>query len=147
MNTLILPYLCQQKQINMKRSHLIAIGIIAVAIGILISAGQDVTTYANFAQAAQKGDRVKLVGQLVKDRLIEYDPMKDPNYLAFYLRDDAGDVRRVVLRAGKPQDFERSEQIVLTGQMQGEVFEASDMLLKCPSKYKDEEVYVRSEKR
>ncbi|MCS6929104.1 MAG: cytochrome c maturation protein CcmE [Saprospiraceae bacterium] len=130
----------------MKRSHLIAIAAIAVAIGILISASRDMTTYANFAQAAQKGDRVKLVGYLVKDRPVEYDPVKDPNFLAFYLRDDAGEVRRVVLRAGKPQDFERSEQIVLTGQMKGEVFEASDMLLKCPSKYKDEEVYVRSEK-
>jgi len=130
----------------MKRSHIIAIGIVAVAIGILISASQDVTTYANFAQAAQSGDRVKLVGQLEKNRPIEYNPEKDPNFLSFYLRDDAGAVRRVVLRAGKPQDFERSEQIVLTGSMRGETFEAADMLLKCPSKYKDQEIYVRSEK-
>ncbi len=130
----------------MKRSHLIGIGIVAVAIGILISASQDITTYANFSQATQNGDRVKLVGQLVKDQPIEYNPEKDPNFLAFYLRDDAGEVRRVVLKAGKPQDFERSEQIVLTGQMNGDTFEAADMLLKCPSKYKDQETYVRSEK-
>ena len=131
---------------HMKRSHLIAIAVVAVAIGILISASSDVTTYANFTQAAEKGDRVKLVGQLVQDKPVEYNPEKDPNFLSFYLRDDAGDVRQVVLRAGKPQDFERSEQIVLTGQMNGDTFEAADMLLKCPSKYKDEEVYVRSEK-
>lgn len=130
----------------MKRSHIIAVAVVAVAIGILISASKDVTTYANFAQASQNGERVKLVGQLVKERPVEYNPEKDPNYLSFYLKDDAGEVRRVVLRAGKPQDFERSEQIVLTGQMQGETFEAADMLLKCPSKYKDQEVYVRSEK-
>ncbi len=130
----------------MKRSHLIAIAVVAVAIGILISASKDVTTYANFEQAAQSGERVKLVGQLVKDRPVEYNPEKDPNFLAFYLRDEAGAIRRVELRAGKPQDFERSEQIVLTGQMQGETFEAADMLLKCPSKYKDQETYVRSEK-
>jgi cytochrome c-type biogenesis protein CcmE len=49
------------------------------------------------------------------------------------------------LRATKPQDFERSEQIVLTGSMNGDTFEASDMLLKCPSKYKDQEIYIRSE--
>lgn len=130
----------------MKRSHIIAVAVVAVAIGILISASKDVTTYANFASATQSGDRVKLVGQLVKERPVEYNPEKDPNYLSFYLKDDAGEVRRVVLRAGKPQDFERSEQIVLTGQMQGETFEAADMLLKCPSKYQDQEVYVRSEK-
>ncbi|TNE49432.1 MAG: cytochrome c maturation protein CcmE [Bacteroidetes bacterium] len=130
----------------MKRTHIIAIAIVAVAVGILISASKDVTTYANFDQAMVSGDRVKLVGQLVKDQPVEYNPEKDPNYLAFYLRDNAGEVKRVILRAGKPQDFERSEQIVLTGQMNGETFEAADMLLKCPSKYKDQEIYVRSEK-
>ncbi len=127
----------------MKKSHILAIAIVAVAIGILISASADVTTYANFEQASQTGDRVKLVGQLVKEIPVEYNPEKDPNFLAFQLRDDKGEVRRVVLRASKPQDFERSEQIVLTGAMKGEVFEASDMLLKCPSKYKDQEVYIR----
>lgn len=131
----------------MKKSHIIAIIVVAAAIGILISASSDVTTYANFAQAAQSGDKVKLVGQLVKDRLVDYNPEKDPNYLTFWLKDDAGQIRKVVLRAGKPQDFERSEQVVLTGQMAGDDFEASDMLLKCPSKYKDQEIYVRSEKK
>ncbi len=131
----------------MKKSHLLAIGIVAIAIGILITASKDVTTYSDFNQATQSGERVKLVGQLVKDRPVDYNPEKDPNYLAFYLKDEKGEVRQVVLRAAKPQDFERSESIVLTGQMQGETFEASDMLLKCPSKYKDQEIYVRSEKR
>lgn len=127
----------------MKNSHLLAIVIVAVAIGILISASKDVTTYANFAQAAKSDDKVKLVGQLVKERPVEYDPEKDPNFLAFYLKDEAGEIRRVELRAAKPQDFERSESIVLTGEMKGETFAASDMLLKCPSKYKDQEIYVR----
>ncbi|MBL7808522.1 MAG: cytochrome c maturation protein CcmE [Saprospiraceae bacterium] len=127
----------------MKKSHLLAIIVVAVAIGILISASKDVTTYANFAQAAKTDDKVKLIGQLVKERPVEYDPEKDPNFLAFYLKDEAGEVRRVELKAAKPQDFERSESIVLTGQMSGETFAASDMLLKCPSKYKDQEIYVR----
>ena len=127
----------------MKKSHLLAIVVVAVAIGILISASKDVTTYANFAQATQSEDKVKLVGQLVKERPVEYDPEKDPNFLAFYLKDDAGEVRRVELLAAKPQDFERSESIVLTGKMKGETFAASDMLLKCPSKYQDQEIYVR----
>lgn len=131
----------------MKKSHILAIIIVAVAIGILISASQDVTTYSNFAQAAQNGEKVKLIGQLVKDRPVDYNPERDPNYMAFFLKDETGHVRQVVLRAAKPQDFERSESIVLTGQMQGETFEAADMLLKCPSKYKDEEIYVRSEKK
>jgi cytochrome c-type biogenesis protein CcmE len=130
----------------MKKTHLLAIGVIIVAIGILISASKDVTTYANFAQAAQSGERVKLVGQLVKDRPVDYNPEKNADYLSFWLRDEAGEIRQVELHAAKPQDFERSESIVLTGEMKGDNFAASEMLLKCPSKYKDQEIYVREKK-
>ena len=127
----------------MKKSHILAIILVAVGIGILISASKDVTTYSNFAQATQSGEKVKLVGQLVKDRPIEYNPETNADKMAFFLRDDKGEIRRVELNVAKPQDFERSEQIVLTGEMKGDVFAASDMLLKCPSKYKDQEIYVR----
>ncbi|MBL7826349.1 MAG: cytochrome c maturation protein CcmE [Saprospiraceae bacterium] len=130
----------------MKKSHIIAILVIAAAIAILISASKDVTTYANFAQASQNADRVKLIGTLVKDRPVDYDPVKNPDFLSFWLRDEAGEIRQVELHAAKPQDFERSESIVLTGQMNGETFKASEMLLKCPSKYKDQEIYVREKK-
>jgi cytochrome c-type biogenesis protein CcmE len=130
----------------MKKSHIIAILAIAVAIAILISASKDVTTYANFKQAVQSGEKVKLVGQLAKDRPIEYDPVKNPDHMSFFVTDDAGEVRQIILNAAKPQDFERSEQIVLTGQMDGDIFKASDMLLKCPSKYKDQEIYVREKR-
>lgn len=127
----------------MKKTHIIAIIVIAAAVSILISASKDVTTYANFAQAAQSGDRVKLVGTLVKDQPVDYDPVKNPDFLSFWLRDESGQVKKVELHAAKPQDFERSESIVLTGEMSGDVFQASEMLLKCPSKYKDQEIYVR----
>ena len=129
----------------MKKTHILAIGILAIAIGILISASKDVTTYANFSQAAQSGEKVKLVGQLVKDKPVEYNPEKNADFLAFWLRDEKGEIRRVELNAAKPQDFERSESIVLTGAMKGDNFAASEMLLKCPSKYKDEEIYIKSE--
>jgi cytochrome c-type biogenesis protein CcmE len=127
----------------MKKTHIISFAVISVSVGILISASKDVTTYANFSQASQSGDRVKLIGQLVKDRPVEYNPEKDADFLSFWLRDDAGEVRLVELHAAKPQDFERSESIVLTGEMRDDRFAASEMLLKCPSKYKDQEVYVR----
>ncbi len=128
----------------MKKSHILAIILVAVGIGVLISASKDVTTYSSFKEAVASGERVKLVGQLVKDKPIDYNPERDPNYLTFWVADEKGESRQVVLRAAKPQDFERSESIVLTGEMKGELFEASDMLLKCPSKYKDQEVMVRA---
>lgn len=130
----------------MKKIHVIAILMIAVAIGLLVNAAGDMSTYATFEQATLTGERVKVAGQLAKDKEMRYDPEEDPNYFSFYIRDTKGEERKVVLLAAKPQDFELSEQLVLTGKMQGDEFVATDMLMKCPSKYKDEEIYIKSEK-
>ena len=74
-----------------------------------------------------------------------YNPEKDPNLFSFYVTDKKGESKKVILKAAKPQDFELSEQIVVTGKMVGDEFIAKDVLLKCPSKYKDEEIYIKSE--
>ncbi len=130
----------------MKTTHILALIAIAAGLAVIITTyNSDITTYGNFSTTAGSIETVKLIGQLVKEKPIEYNPEKDPNYLAFYLRDDQGEVRKVILRASKPQDFERSEQVVLTGKMQGDIFLADDMQLKCPSKYKDEETYIRGQ--
>jgi cytochrome c-type biogenesis protein CcmE len=49
------------------------------------------------------------------------------------------------LHQPKPQDFEMSEQIVVTGSLEDDTFQASEILMKCPSKYKDEEIAVRNQ--
>ncbi len=128
----------------MKKIHIVLIGVIALAVGIMITAMDDVSTYSSFETAGESGKRVKIVGQLAKDKEMHYDPAVDPNYFSFYLIDTDGEERKVVLLQEKPQDFERSEQIVLTGQMEGDEFVATDLLMKCPSKYKDEEKYLKS---
>jgi cytochrome c-type biogenesis protein CcmE len=130
----------------MKITHLIAIIFVALGIGLLISASGDMSTYSTFADARTSNEKVKIVGQLCKDKALIYNPEKDPNYFSFFIKDSKGEEHKVVLLAEKPQDFERSEQIVLTGKMRGEEFVASDMLMKCPSKYKDEETFVKSVK-
>ena len=128
----------------MKKVHIIGIVLIAVAIGILMSISNDVSTFTTFADAAATGDVVKISGHLSKDKEMHYKPQVDPNYFSFYLKDSENAERKVVLLSAKPQDFERSESIVLTGKMDGDIFKASDMLMKCPSKYKDEEIYIKS---
>ena len=128
----------------MKKIYIIAILMVAAAIVMLTTAADDMSTYSTFAQAAQSSKKVKIAGQLSKDKEMIYNPQKDPNYFSFYITDSEGVEKKVVLLAEKPQDFELSEQIVLTGKMKGDEFVASDMLMKCPSKYKDEEVYIKS---
>ncbi|MBK7343217.1 MAG: cytochrome c maturation protein CcmE [Saprospiraceae bacterium] len=129
----------------MKKIYIIAGVLILAGIGLLISAAGDMSTYSTFRQAIQSGSKVKVVGQLAKDREIYYNPTEDANYFSFYVTDQEGDVRKVILRGAKPQDFELSEQIVVTGEMAGEEFLASELLMKCPSKYKDEEVFLQKE--
>lgn len=131
----------------MKRMYLLAIILIGVSIFLLFNAAEDMSTYATFSDAQRNENTVKIAGSLSKDKVMEYDPEKDPNYFSFFIRDTKGIEKKVILLAAKPQDFELSEQIVVTGKMKGEVFYASDLLMKCPSKYKDEEIYIKSEKR
>ena len=130
----------------MKKIHIVGIILIAVSIGLLMSLSGDVATYGNFADARESGERVKIAGQLMKDKEMSYEPEVDPNYFSFYIKDTNEEAAKVVLLAARPQDFELSEQIVLTGKMRGEEFIATEMLMKCPSKYKDEEIYIKSEK-
>lgn len=128
----------------MKRVYILSFLLIAGAIGILITASKDFSTYSGFDEAAASGDLVKIVGQLAKEREIYYNPEVDANHFSFYLTDKKGLTKKVILKAPKPQDFELSEQIVLTGKMNSDHFEAKNMLLKCPSKYKDEEIFIKS---
>lgn len=130
----------------MKKTYIIAILLIGAAIALLMSSSEDLSTYSTFSDAVKTGQKVKVVGTLAKDKAMMYDPAKDPNYFSFYVVDGNGDEKKVVLLSEKPQDFELSEQIVITGKMKGEEFIASDLLMKCPSKYKDEEIYIKSQK-
>ena len=73
-----------------------------------------------------------------------YDPVVDANKFTFYMTDKKdGKESRVIYKSAKPQDFERSEELVLTGYHDGTDFIATDMLMKCPSKYKDEELELK----
>jgi cytochrome c-type biogenesis protein CcmE len=130
----------------MKKIYIVAVVMVVAAIGLLVNAAGDTSTYASFEEADRSGGKVKIAGQLAKDQEMYYNPEKDPNYFTFYLTDAKGEQRKVVLLREKPQDFEMSEQLVLTGKMKDGTFVASEMLMKCPSKYKDEEIYINAEK-
>ena len=80
-----------------------------------------------------------MVGVLDRSAEIVYEPSLNASLTTFTMRDLTGKTCRVHLAKAKPQDFERSERLVLIGEANanGE-FEARDMLMKCPSKYNEE---------
>lgn len=123
----------------MKTSSIIILVVIAAAIGALLMYSVDFSTYDTIGSAKKKqGEYVHLIARLDKSKPIQYDALKDPNYLSFYAIDSLGNTAKVIYRNTKPPELEQSERVVLKGKMEGNVFECSDILLKCPSKYKDD---------
>lgn len=122
----------------MKKLHIIGIVIIAVAIGVIFVSLKNTSTYADFTEAMANPDKeYHVVGKLDKSMPQLYEPRLNTDEFVFSMLDNKGISRQVVLHKSKPQDFEKSEQIVLIGKMQGEQFHASDILMKCPSKYSE----------
>ena len=123
----------------MKRTHIILLVVMAIAAAVLVTMAGEFSEYSSFQTAISAPDRNhQIVGHLSIDKPIVYEPEKDPNSFSFYMKDENQKEMQVVCQKAKPQDFERSEQIVLTGQAKGDVFVAHEIQLKCPSKYPDE---------
>jgi cytochrome c-type biogenesis protein CcmE len=127
----------------MKKTHIVMLVAIAIAIGALIMMSVDFSTYDTIESAKKKqGKFVHLIAKLDKSIPLDYDPAKNPNYLSFMAVDSLGGRAKVVYLNTKPAELEHSERVVLKGKMQGDVFECSDILLKCPSKYKDDKTQL-----
>jgi cytochrome c-type biogenesis protein CcmE len=130
----------------MKRTHIvILIGIAALIVGLL-SYSADFSTYDTIGSAKKKqGKFVHIIAKMDKTQPVEYDAIKNPNYLSFYAVDSLGGQTKVVFHNSKPADLERSERLVMKGKMQADHFECSDILLKCPSKYKDDKEQMKKQ--
>ncbi len=136
----------------MKTTHIILIAIIAAMVGIIIATAGDASQYVNVGQAfdlAKEGnsDKVHLIGELKRDDKKEviglnYQPSVDPNYMSFFIKDENNRECKVVCY--KPpvsiQDFLKSEKIVVIGKIKEDYFLADQILMKCPSKYEDNQV-------
>ena len=132
----------------MKLSYIIGIIVIAVAVGVIASTSFDAGTYADFGVAGQlaadgSSKEIHVVGKLKKDPTgkvtgMEYQPQLDPNRFMFQLIDTKNRECQVVYNNAKPQDFEKSEQVVIIGKMKGNTFYASKIQMKCPSKYQED---------
>ncbi|MDB5150931.1 MAG: cytochrome c maturation protein CcmE [Mucilaginibacter sp.] len=130
----------------MKKSAIFGLVVIAIAIAVIISVYSSSSTYATFAEAQQTESELHVIGHLSKQKQLVYDAAKDANYFSFYMKDNKGEERKVIFTGTKPEDFERSEQLVLTGQMVGNEFHASKILMKCPSKYTQDKLEVTEAK-
>jgi len=126
----------------MKILHIFLLIVIAVCIAAVVSTVGKSTTYESFAYATLNPDEeLHVVGNLMKDREMIYDPATKPNYFEFWLIDLEGNERQVVYKDTKPMDMEQSERIVVIGSMGSDgKFQADQILKKCPSKYSEKNI-------
>lgn len=134
----------------MKKSHIIGIVVIAIAIGIILTTAGDASSYVTFEEAKRResdGDRSKIhvVGKLKKtdsDKAMDIFPSDDQLSFTFMMLDENEEEQKVFYPNPIPQDFDRSEQVVVVGSYQKGLFVADKILLKCPSKYQGEEIKI-----
>jgi cytochrome c-type biogenesis protein CcmE len=139
----------------MKKTHIVGLILIAIAIGIILITTGDASTYVGFDEAERisqqdPNQKVHVVGKLKKDAQgnilgLQFNPALDANRLQFIVEDSLGRENEIVYAAPKPQDFEKSEKIVLVGSMKADkIFYCDKILLKCPSKYQEGKVSADS---
>lgn len=118
----------------MKSKYIIG-GLIIAAFVVFgaVSFMQNNIAYVSARVAEQTHRTVQVKGSWVKDMKTFYDPKT--NTFHFYMVDDQKTIMPVVLNGAKPNNFEVAPSIVAKGRFEDGVFEATDILTKCPSKY------------
>jgi len=132
----------------MKKSHILIIILIAAAIGIVVSTAEDASTYVTFEQAYQLASNgstssIHVVGELKKDangHVVGILQGSDRVSFSFIMIDENKKEQIVEFHEPMPQDFTRSEKVVVVGNYQNDIFVAEKILLKCPSKYQEQKL-------
>ena len=120
----------------MKAKYIIGISIILV---FLVFAGvnfqQSLTPYVSVEVAMKKGTTVQIKGARVPGSE-EYD--FDNKTFRFQMADGVEGKFSVAYNGVKPSNFEHAQEVVVKGRFVNNVFEADEILVKCPSKYEAE---------
>jgi len=121
----------------MKNSQIAIIIAIAILIGYSLVRLGNSSTYSSFEDAiALNGQKTTVIGFLDLEGSMDFNP-KTVQF-SFTSKDKKGNISKVIYNQPKPQDFERSEEITMTGYATDSAFIATEILMKCPSKYNEQ---------
>lgn len=113
----------------------VIVGVIAI-IGftslLMWNFSESINSYASFKKAGDL-ESAHVVGTWVSSK--DYGFSFKEKQFTFYMKDEKGNVRKVIYPKPKPNNFEKAKKLVVIGSMHNGVFYAQDMLMKCPSKY------------
>jgi len=114
----------------------VAVGGLIIAFGIVLGAinfFDSNVEYGDFALAKKTQKKIQVKGEWVKDRQSSFDAEKIQ--FTFFLKDDSGEILKVVLDGAKPNNFDLAASVVVKGKYTNNYFHATQVLTKCPSKY------------
>ena len=119
----------------MKLKTVVALtSMIGFASILLWNFGNQVGGYMTFAEAQKTDARAHVVGTRAEERPTHYN--RSDNVFTFYMKDQTGAVHKVHYSGPRPANFQNATQVVVEGKMGNRAFQARNILMKCPSKYK-----------
>jgi len=134
----------------MKNTSALSLVFISIMIIIIITTFGDASTYVSFSEAKSlysSGNisKIHVVGKINKnsdDKIVGIKKGDDMLSFTFEMVDEKGKKENVFYGEPMPPDFLLSEQIVVIGSYNNNQFIADEILLKCPSKYTEENVKI-----
>tara|TARA_B100001245_G_C22848925_1_gene408086 strand:+ start:405 stop:809 length:405 start_codon:yes stop_codon:yes gene_type:complete len=132
---------------NLQPLYLIFLCIIII---IIITTFSDASTYVSFSDAKSlhtsgKISNVHVVGKLNKNLMNKVVGIKnsiDNLSFSFEMIDENGMIENVFYGNPMPPDFLLSDQLVVIGSYNENHFLAKEILLKCPSKYTENNIKI-----
>ncbi len=115
---------------------MLLVGVSAVALsGAVFAFLTNASPYVTVAQAkTSKADNLHLAGDIIPETL-QVNALK--RTAQFMVKDLNGETMMIV-SSDVPTNMGEATKVVAVGGMNGEVFQARKLLLKCPSKYESE---------
>jgi len=123
----------------MKSKYIIgAVIIVVFIIWAGVSFNKTLTPYVSIAEAKKAETVVQVKGKRVDSGKFD----TDNNLFIFTMIDESGEKIEVVYGGTKPGNFDQATEVVCVGKYENGRFRAKELLVKCPSKYMEEDAKV-----
>ncbi len=124
---------------SIRPKFIVGFALVAAIFGWLVFTAQEwgnsAIGYANLQEASATKKLSYVKGYWVKEKPTEVNG----SIFSFYMKDESGAEALVVYRNGKPNNFEQATSVVVQGKCDNGTLYATDILVKCPSKYQSEQ--------
>lgn len=122
----------------MKVNRRIVIGgafLIVFGVVAFINFGRTITPYVSFAEA-RASDRAVQVAGFPDHPGASFD--MENGYFLFDMTNEEGETMSVRYKGAEPGNFSQAQSVVVIGRYEGGDLNASQILVKCPSKYESQ---------